>query len=240
MRQLITTVGSGMLVLLILPVAVWCSGWQWQPHSSQPALPFLYAMTQTVTRPWGVVSTLVLGVALLSYLRRQGAGRTELLKAALLIVAVVWGGQGINTLIKHQVKEPRPYAVWMQQVTGTPTTDFYQQPTAERRQWVIQVTAGYPQLPGFLKQHWEEETGYAFPSGHSMFAACWALLILALVKPTRHRWVVGVVFGWAIMVMWSRMAMGMHWPRDVIMSISVAAVWVCLLCWLLKMPVRRP
>lgn len=239
MRQLITTVGSGMLILLIVPVAVWCAGWHWQPQSSQLALPFLYAMTQTVTRPWGIVSTLVLGGALLSYLRWQGAGRIELFKAVLLIVAGVWGGQGINTLIKHQVKEPRPYTLWMQQVTGTPTADFYQQPTAERRQWVTRVTAGYPQLPSYLRQHWEVETGYAFPSGHSMFAACWALLILALVKPGRHRWGVAVVFGWAILVMWSRMAMGMHWPRDVIMSISVAAVWVCLLCWLLKMPARR-
>lgn len=240
MIKLIKSVSVGMLILVILPLLVWCSGWHWQPEHDRFALPFLYLMTQTVTRPWGIVTTLILTLALLIYQWRQGARFTALLKTVVLIVVVVWGGQGINTLIKHQVKEPRPYAVWMQQVTGTPVARFYQQPVQVRSQWVNRVTDRYPQLPQWLKQHWAWETGYAFPSGHSMFAACWALLMLVLLWPGRHYFILGLVFAWAILVMWSRMAMGMHWPRDVIMSVIIASFWVVIVCRGLNiLPQRR-
>lgn len=33
-----------------------------------------------------------------------------------------------------------------------------------------------------------------------------------------------VTFVWAILVIWSRMALGMHWPQDVIMSVINAGV----------------
>ncbi|SUG70501.1 phosphatidylglycerophosphatase B [Salmonella enterica subsp. enterica] len=33
--------------------------------------------------------------------------------------------------------------------------------------------AGQQNIPVFLRQHWQKETGFAFPSGHTMFAASW-------------------------------------------------------------------
>ncbi|MDA4825234.1 phosphatase PAP2 family protein, partial [Enterobacter kobei] len=41
-------------------------------------------------------------------------------------------------------------------------------------------------IPTFLRKHWQKETGFAFPSGHTMFAASWALLGVGLLWPRRR------------------------------------------------------
>lgn len=46
-----TAVGAGLL--LIMPVAVWVSGWSWQPGHNVWWLKSLYWVTETVTQPWG-------------------------------------------------------------------------------------------------------------------------------------------------------------------------------------------
>ncbi len=46
--------------------------------------------------------------------------------------------------------------------------------------------AGQQNIPVFLRQHWQKETGFAFPSGHTMFAASWALLAVGLLWPRRR------------------------------------------------------
>lgn len=41
----------GMLLLLIMPVAVWLSGWRWQPGESNALLKGLFWMTETSPTP---------------------------------------------------------------------------------------------------------------------------------------------------------------------------------------------
>ena len=36
--------------------------------------------------------------------------------------------------------------------------------------------------PAWLKAHYEDETGYSFPSGHSIFAATWLMLAVGLAN----------------------------------------------------------
>ena len=87
-------------------------------------------------------------------------------------------------------------------------------------------------IPGFLRKHWQKETGFAFPSGHTMFAASWALLGVGLLWP-RRRWVtIGLLLGWATAVMGSRLALGMHWPQDLIVATSLSWLLVSAATWL--------
>lgn len=53
-----TAVGAGLL--LIMPVAVWVSGWSWQPGHNVWWLKSLYWVTETVTQPWGIITHVVL------------------------------------------------------------------------------------------------------------------------------------------------------------------------------------
>lgn len=71
------------------------------------------------------------------------------------------------------------------------------------------------------------ETSYSFPSGHAMGAAALALTLGILLWPTRGRWVAVVVgTGWALLMGWSRMYLGVHFPSDVLAGWVGSVGWV--------------
>ncbi|MBG8556033.1 phosphatase PAP2 family protein [Hymenobacter guriensis] len=71
------------------------------------------------------------------------------------------------------------------------------------------------------------ETSYSFPSGHAMAATALALTLGILLWPTRGRWV-AVVLGaaWALLMGWSRMYLGVHFPSDVLAGWVGSVGWV--------------
>ncbi|WP_409075692.1 phosphatidylglycerophosphatase B [Pantoea sp. C3] len=219
----------GMLLLLIMPLAVWLSGWQWQPGESGAVLKILFWMTETVTSPWGTLTSLLLSAWVMWCLRFRWKPAILLL---LIMNATILAGQYTKSFIKDQVQEPRPYVVWLEHSHGLDDKAFYELKRHQRSQMVNDLMADDTVLPGWLKHHWAQETGFAFPSGHTMFAASWALLVIGLLWPRRHYKTVVVVFIWASAVMGSRLLLGMHWPRDLIMATVLSWVLVTLATWL--------
>ncbi len=63
-------------------------------------------------------------------------------------------------------------------------------------------------IPQYLRSHWQKETGFAFPSGHTMFAASWALLAVGLLWPRRRTLTIAILLVWATGVMGSRLLLG--------------------------------
>ncbi|STV73477.1 phosphatidylglycerophosphatase B [Klebsiella michiganensis] len=113
-----------------------------------------------------------------------------------------------------------------------PVTQFYALKRKERAKLVHEQLAQEQQIPEFLRKHWQKETGFAFPSGHTMFAASWALLGVGLLWP-RRRWVtLALLLTWATAVMGSRLALGMHWPQDLIVATLISWLLVTLATWL--------
>ena len=51
---------AGAAILLIMPLAVWLSGWMWQPGQNATWLKTLYWITETVTQPWGIITHVLL------------------------------------------------------------------------------------------------------------------------------------------------------------------------------------
>lgn len=72
-----TTVGAALL--LVMPVSVWISGWNWQPGHSVWWLKSLYWVTETVTQPWGIITHVLLCAWFLWCLRFR-------LKAAMMLL----------------------------------------------------------------------------------------------------------------------------------------------------------
>nr|VUD35169.1 phosphatidylglycerophosphatase B [Raoultella sp. NCTC 9187] len=87
-------------------------------------------------------------------------------------------------------------------------------------------------IPKFLRKHWQKETGFAFPSGHTMFAASWALLGVGLLWPRRRWLTIALLMVWATAVMGSRLALGMHWPQDLLVATLISWLLVTLATWL--------
>ncbi|HBZ9643855.1 TPA: phosphatidylglycerophosphatase B, partial [Citrobacter freundii] len=115
-----TAVGAGLL--LIMPVAVWVSGWSWQPGYNVWWLKSLYWVTETVTQPWGIITHVVLCAWFLWCLRFR-------LKAAVMLFAIlavaILVGQGVKSWVKDRVQEPRPFVVWLEKTHHIPVDEFY-------------------------------------------------------------------------------------------------------------------
>lgn len=128
--------------------------------------------------------------------------------------------------------EPRPFVIWLENTRQVPVTQFYALKRKERAKLVHEQLAQAQDIPSFLRKHWQKETGFAFPSGHTMFAASWALLAAGLLWPRRRWGTIAVLLVWATAVMGSRLALGMHWPLDLIVATLISRLLVTVACWL--------
>ncbi|QRG81007.1 phosphatidylglycerophosphatase B [Citrobacter sp. R56] len=222
-----TAVGAALL--LAMPVAVWISGWTWQPGHNVWWLKALYWVTETVTQPWGIITHVILCVWFLWCLRFR-------LNAAIMLFAILAAaimlGQGIKSWVKEHVQEPRPFVIWLEKTHHIPVDEFYTLKRKERGNLVKEQLSGQHDIPSFLRKHWQKETGFAFPSGHTMFAASWALLAVGLLWPRRRTLTIALLLVWATGVMGSRMVLGMHWPRDLVVATVISWLLVTLATWL--------
>ncbi|XOD69791.1 MAG: phosphatidylglycerophosphatase B [Sodalis sp. (in: enterobacteria)] len=237
MLEVIKRTGVGALLLMILPLILWASGWQWRPESNYSLLKGLYWLTQTVTPPWGTItSTLLIGWFLwcLHYPLKLA------LRLIIILITTILIGQGIKLFIKEQVQEPRPFVVWLNRYYDINNQTFYAMPRKARATIVAKELQQQKMIPPWLQDHWRDESGFSFPSGHTIFAGSWALLAIGLLWPYRY-WVstTGLML-WASGVMVSRIAIGMHWPRDVVMGIAISWLVITLECWLVQRWIGMP
>lgn len=56
MRSIARRTAVGAALLLVMPVAVWISGWRWQPGRTKLATKSGFWVTETVTQPRGVIT----------------------------------------------------------------------------------------------------------------------------------------------------------------------------------------
>ncbi|MFE4110272.1 MULTISPECIES: phosphatidylglycerophosphatase B [Kosakonia] len=220
---------AGAAILLIMPMIMWISGWSWEPGQTRWWLRFLYWLTETVTQPWGIITHVVLCAWFLWCLRFR-------LKAAVMLFVIlgcaILAGQGVKSFVKERVQEPRPFVLWLEKTHDVQAEQFYTLKRKDRGELVKKQLSSQHDIPGFLRKHWQKETGFAFPSGHTMFAASWALLGVGLLWPRRRTWTIAVLLVWATGVMGSRLLLGMHWPRDLVVATLISWLLVSLATWL--------
>ena len=161
MRSIARRTAVGTALLLVMPVAVWISGWRWQPGEQSWLLKAAFWVTETVTQPWGVITHLILFGWFLWCLRFR-------IKAAIMLFAILAAailvGQGVKSWIKDKVQEPRPFVIWLEKTHHIPVDEFYTLKRAERGNLVKEQLAEEKNIPQYLRSHWQKETGFAFPS----------------------------------------------------------------------------
>lgn len=88
---------------------------------------------------------------------------------------------------------------------------------------------------------WEKRGQFAwpsYPSGHAIATMSVLLFLTILVVRERgHRWAAVVVAPIALLVLYSRVYLGVHWPTDVIGGVLVGLVWLATI--LLACPGRQ-
>ena len=80
-----------------------------------------------------------------------------------------------------------------------------------------------------------EESTYSFPSGHAMASSAVAFSLMVLFWYTRWRWIT-VVLGllYLLIISWTRVYLGVHYPSDIIAGWCISLTWVLLTIWMLS------
>ncbi len=215
-------------VIISLPVFILMAmQWKWSPDSDFYGLKILLWITETAGSPWSFLTSVLLIIGTLLLL---GSQNISVVKFILVFILCILVGQGIKSVMKTSIKEPRPYVMWLKQEYGINPNDFYALKRADRSKLIDMVITESPNIPDWQLTHWKVETGYAFPSGHTFFAVNWALLLIGLLWQRRY-YITSIILAlWAESIIVSRLLLGMHWPSDIIASIILSAILSIVAC----------
>ena len=204
------------------------------PGPGQPL--WLFIATESASFPYVLITLTLFALLLLAFSYRW--------RLVLLLIFLSFGStQLLKTGLKQAFAEPRPFIAAMFDGDQEKIKEFYGQSREERAQLVL---AHYQDSdePAYLVQHRSREVGYSFPSGHSIFAVSQALLFV-IVLGFGGFWrglLTLAVTGWAGLVMYSRVALAMHYSQDVLWSAILAFALHLLLFfyWKNKTTVGKP
>lgn len=211
------------MFLCIVPILAWLFNWHWQIDHTYDGFSYvLYILTETAGKPYSIITSAIFAFVYFWQLKNKKMA----LKVVAVMALVVCFTLGIKSVVKPLVQEDRPF---MQQILMTlPQGEhFYQLKKSQRARLVKQFHQhNAPQTPQWLIQHRASKTGFAFPSGHSMFVATWVMLLVGFAGIfSRYPLFAYLAKGatiWAMLVLLSRLQLGMHFPIDEIVSIFIA------------------
>ncbi|MFA9487901.1 MULTISPECIES: phosphatase PAP2 family protein [unclassified Mannheimia] len=223
------------LAMLLIPVVTWLANWQWSLAIQYPEYGFdyfLFLITETGSVPYAI-ATCVIFTLLLAWVVRK---RYSLFFVITVCVASMVATQAIKTAMKSTFQEPRPF---VSALFEDKSVDFYKL-TREQRGLAVNEKIGTQQ--NFVTIHQAKEVGYSFPSGHTIFAVSWLLLVIGFCLNMRGQAVIFAhIFAvvWAALMLVSRLRLGMHYPIDLFISSLLAfvtnlALFVWFVPWLEK------
>ena len=171
-------------------------------------------------------------VVSLVVMRRGVTGKRRVVEAGTVLlamsVAVIMVTLVNENVVKPLIAVPRPNIVELADAgsLGPEFPDantFYETGDKEVRRTIlagILPTLDAPALSDSVRDHWGHETGYSFPSGHSIAASTLATVIvgfaLAWLTGWTQRIALAVVPLWAVAVVYSRVLLEVHRPLDVV------------------------
>jgi len=91
----------------------------------------------------------------------------------------------------------------------------------------------YKVLDGVVYSEFLRSGGYSFPSGHTTEVFALMTAVFLLMRRSYLRW---ILLFWALLIAYTRMAFGLHYPLDIIGGMLVGSLTAYL--WLLWAPLK--
>lgn len=226
MSRMIAQMVMVCVVLALVPLGFYLSGYQWQIAAEGSAVWqwFWWMITETGSVPVAIIVSL----GLMIFLWRFGGQKRWKMLLLLVLLSMALTQIAKNGL-KHYFAQPRPYIAQMYQRDEAKIAAFYQDfSKSAQREAVAQYYQQQAHTIQPLVNHREREIAYRFPSGHTIFVVSWVLMFIGLAQRRR---VVVMVTLWAMLVMSSRVLLGMHLPQDLAAAIPLAFIINLPLLW---------
>lgn len=219
MKKNVYIVTCFAVLLLIPPIILMMIGWNWSPENQPKSMKWILWLTDTAGAPYSIITSVIFVSITLFVFRSQ---RHLFVKLIAIMIFCILAMQGLKSILKSYFQEPRPYIVWIEQQYDISNSEFYDLTRLQRAELVQTTVNQNENVPKWQLAHWQSETGYSFPSGHMLFAAGWALLLIGLLWQRRQYTFCLFLAIWAEGIGFSRMILGMHWPIDIIVSIIIS------------------
>jgi len=127
--------------------------------------------------------------------------------------------------LKPLIRKPRPSHVYLLQSSRQDPAlllQYYQNEVAQRREYLQQFIQANPEkvkaIAPRVLNHWVQEAGYSFPSGHAQNAFLLGSILVfwlwRVLPPQKQFWLIVPII-WAVLVGLSRVALGVHTETDV-------------------------
>jgi len=194
----------------------------------------LYWTTESAGRVGSIV--LVLTGSLLYTLRMPSLHEKVkvLFRTFLVAIAVLFVFAGLNEYVfKPALKRARPSHMYiLEQTRSTARLDsLYALPESERRTFFHQLiysdTVSFADIDKRVLDHWIYEAGSSFPSGHSfnafLLAGILAFSMYHVGGKTMRRFY-SLPLMWAVLVAFSRVALGAHSALDVSVGAALGLI----------------
>lgn len=229
----LTSLAICWLFLLSLPLALFSLSEPLFPwlNLDSAAAQFWYWLTVSGSAPWGV-STVLLVFAISFFILPRGSWLKMMFCTSLGLVLCLL----LNEQLKLVFAESRPYIEWLSHQQHLDIKEFYSIDKYARRELLAQVLPGVSPLDmpisAQIQRHWQIETGFSFPSGHTIFAVTLTMCSSFFLLRHNNLWLPALLICWALLMGLSRMLLGMHWSVDVLTStlLGGAAVGLGYLC----------
>lgn len=164
---------------------------------------------------------LTLSLLLAVMVKLTGVNR-QLLAQLLQLGVILVIGFAAKTGLKQMTESPRPYTEVLAHELLIPQPEhFYNLTTEQQTQVLIKVAE---KVSPWRIQHWQGETDYSFPSGHTVFVAICLAFFGNIFLQRKQYALSAVLLVWALSVAYSRLWLGMHRPVDLIGAASFIAL----------------
>lgn len=195
-------------------------------YSHSPYFAVSMAFTETAGK-YGSLAIMAITAWLYGIRLESSKEQIKSFVLSLLFLLIFFGAFAFinERLTKPLVGAMRPSHYYIFNHTNWPdeSINFYEQPAEKRSQILGNLIANnankFEGIDPYLLQHWVEESGLSFPSGHSFNAWMLAtLLSYSMLRLRKSIWLrkwYFVPFIWSSLVGFSRVALGAHTLVDV-------------------------
>ncbi len=156
--------------------------------------------------------------------------------AALFIILAVFAYTNEH-FTKKILKYPRPSHTYIISQSGQKVNldSMYKLEIEQRKEFLHQLIISSTVLTATIDKkvldHWVEEAGYSFPSGHSFNAFLLACILSFSIYHSRYKKLVVIPFVWALSIAVSRVAIGAHSALDVSVGAALGILIAMLLLY---------